>query len=154
MVVPAWHIPFLKLPLSFWLATVGEEHIAEPVKCTGVRFAASEEVFTCFLPEKFMKNAYRHLESNLSVSLVGVELHTYEGYQYKGDYLSHRPCNEEEVLYQTAYMHEFTDTLAKFGFSSDRMFNAYFHPPFIALDFRVRQVFDQSPRIGTGGEIK
>jgi hypothetical protein len=154
MIVPAWHVDFLKQPLSFWIATTNLENIPEPAKCTGVFFDPESDTFTCFVPQKFTHKTLKDLEENPTMALVGVELHTYEGYQYKGHYISRRECTREEIEYQYKYMKEFTDILESFGYSAAGYLKAYIHPPFVALLFKVTQVFDQSPKVGTGGEIK
>lgn len=153
MVVPSRHVDFLKQPLSFWLATASKDSIPEPIKCTGIAFDPLTDIFTCFAPLKFATKGIKHLQENPVISLVSVELHTYEGYQYKGPYLSHRDCTAHEVEFQVQYLKEFTDTLALFGYSASGFHNAYFHPPFVAILFQANQVFDQSPKNGTGGEL-
>ena len=153
MVVPAGHVEFLKQPLSLWLATASADNIPEPIKCTGIVFDPSTDIFTCFAPLKFAKTGFKHLESNPTLALVGVELHTFEGYQYKGPYITHRDCTPEEVEFQLGYLQEFTTLLGTFGYSTPGFYGAYFHPPFVALTFQATQVFDQSPRNGTGGEL-
>jgi len=154
MVVPAWHVDFLKQPLSLWIATTNLENVPEPAKCTGISFDPETDTFTCFVPSKFTEKTFQDLKENPIMTLVGVELHTYEGYQYKGQYLFQRECTQEEIDYQYRYMKEFTDILDSFGYSGPGYLKAYIHPPFVALIFRATQVFDQSPKVGTGGEIK
>lgn len=154
MIVPHDHIYFLKLPLSFWIATTDNNNVPEPVKCTGVKFDAATELFTCFVPLTFAKKALDKITTDSIIALVGVELHTFEGYQYKGPYRSHRSCTEEEVAFQTGYMKELTEILQSFGYSAAGFTEAYFRPPFVAVTFHVQQVFDQSPKVGTGGEIR
>lgn len=153
MVVPSWHVEFLKQPLSFWLATASSDNIPEPIKCTGITFDPLTDTFTCFAPLKFARTGFEHLRKNPILALVGVELHTYEGYQYKGPYLSRRDCTPQEVEFQHQYMKEFTDILNSFGYSGAGYYKAYIQPPLVAITFQAAQVFDQSPKIGTGGEI-
>ena len=152
--VPPSHVAFLKLPLSFWLATSSLENIPEPIKCTGVKFDPDTEVFTCFIPLRFMNVGFQHLRENPVIALVVTEVHSFESYQYKGNFLSYRPCTEAEVDFQLKYMEEFSDILGSFGHSKMGLYNAYFkYRPIIALDFQVTQVFDQSPRAGTGEKV-
>lgn len=153
MVVPSRHVEFLKQPLSFWLATASAGNIPEPIKCTGITFDPSTDIFTCFVPLKFAQTGFNHIRQNPMLALVGVELHTYEGYQYKGHYLSHRDCTVQEVEFQHQYMKEFTDILDSFGYSGPGYYRAYIQPPFVAITFQATQVFDQSPKNGTGGEL-
>ena len=153
MVVPFTHVEFLKQPLSFWLATASADNTPEPIKCTGITFDPLTDTFTCFAPLKFAQTGFKHLQQNPIIALVGVELHTYEGYQYKGPYLSHRDCTPEEVEFQHQYLQDFTAVLESFGYSRTGFYGTYHQPPFVAITFRATQVFDQSPRNGTGGEL-
>ncbi|MBA4055297.1 MAG: hypothetical protein C0490_11335 [Marivirga sp.] len=153
MIVPPWHVDFLKQPLSFWLATASLENVPETIKCTGIRFEPETDTFTCFAPLKFAETGFKHLAENPNLALVGVELHSYEGYQYKGPFISRRDCTEEEVAFQLAYMKEFTDILHSFGYSGPGYYKAYMQSPFVAFTFQAKQVFDQSPKNGTGGEL-
>ncbi len=153
MVVPPGHVDFLRQPLSFWLATAALDNTPEVIKCTGILFQPETDTFTCFAPLKFCRTGFRHLEENPVMALVGVELYTYEGYQYKGPYISHRECSPGEVSFQLAYMKQLTDILHSFGYSGPGYYKAYVHHPFVAFTFRATQVFDQSPKSGTGGEL-
>lgn len=153
MVVPASHVEFLSRPLSFWLATASAKNIPEPVKCTGIKFDPDKDLFTCFAPLKFMTKAFNHLKENPMVTLVAVDVHSYEGYQYKGQYLSQRECTTDEIDFQNRYMKDFTDILESFGYSGKDIYDSYLHPPFVAIDFQATQVFDQSPKTGTGEQI-
>ncbi|MBL0744564.1 hypothetical protein [Chryseolinea lacunae] len=151
--VPASHVEFLKQPLSFWLATTGLNNISEPIKCTGIVFDPATEIFTCFVPEKFMTIGFEHLRENPVLALVVTELHSFESYQYKGNYLAWRRCTEDEVEFQRGYMEAFSDILGSFGHSKQGLYGAYFHIPVLALTFQVTHVFDQSPRSGTGEKV-
>jgi hypothetical protein len=153
MVVPSSHVEFLSRPLSFWLATASAKNFPEPVKCTGIKFNPDKDLFTCFAPLKFMTKAFNHLKENSMVTLVAVDVHSYEGYQYKGQYLSHRECTTEEIDFQNRYMKDFTDILGSFGYSGKEIYDSYVQAPFVAIDFQATQVFDQSPKTGTGEQI-
>jgi hypothetical protein len=153
MVVPPWHVDFLKQPLSFWLATASLENFPETIKCTGITFQPETDTFTCFAPLKFSGTGIKHLAENPVLALVGVHLHTYEGYQYKGPYIGRRECTDEEVAFQLSYMKELTGILHSFGYSGPGYYKAYMHAPFIAFSFKATHVFDQSPKNGTGGEL-
>ena len=153
MIVPDRHVEFLKQPLSFWLATTNKTNMPEPLKCTGIRFDPLTDIFTCFVPRKFTETAFNHLSENPVISLVGVDVHSYEGYQYKGDYLAHRDCTKEEETCQAHYMQEFCAILESFGYSGSGFYQTYMRPPFVAITFKATQVFDQSPKVGTGGQI-
>jgi hypothetical protein len=153
MVVPEAHIEFLKQPLSFWLATASLENIPEPIKCTGIKFDSATDIFTCFVPLKFMSKGFKYLEENPTIALVVVDVHSYEGYQYKGHYLSHRDCTPEEEEFQYQYMKAFTNILETFGYSGQDIYDSYMYAPFVAINFQAVQVFDQSPKKGTGEQI-
>jgi hypothetical protein len=50
-------------------------------------------------------------------------------------------------------MESFTDKLRAFGYSKEGLYRIYFSQPSIAFEFNVTEVYEQSPRKGTGGKI-
>jgi hypothetical protein len=154
MIIPSRHIALLKQPLfSFWIGTASPDLVPEVIKCTGVILDDITEEFTCFIGAKFAEKSLRNLASNAAITLLSANISTYEGYQYKGRYAGSHSCTEEEVLFQERYMDAFTTALALFGYSKEGFHKLYFLQPSIAIKFKVEEVYEQSPRKGTGGKI-
>lgn len=84
---------------------------------------------------------------------MGAHTGTYDGYQYKGTFIRSRPCTEDEVMLQSQYMESFTQILSEFGYSKEGLYRLYFSQPSIAIEFKVHEVYDQTPRKGTGEKI-
>lgn len=155
MIIPLLHRAFLKDPLfSFWIGTAGRDLIPEVIKCTGVIYDdTAPEHLTCFVGAKYAELSQKNLGENPVITLVGAHVETYEGYQYKGSLVRSRPCLPAEVLLQEQYMESFTATLGALGYSKEGLYRIYFSQPSIAFEFNVTEIYQQSPRKGTGGKI-
>jgi hypothetical protein len=154
MIIPVSHIALLKDPLvSFWIGTASSERIPEVIKCMGVKLDYEMGHLTCFAAVRFVDKSLENLRKNPTVSLVGAHVGTYEGYQYKGTFIRSRPCTEEEVMIQKQYMETFALNLSEFGYSKEGLYRLYFSQPSMAIEFKVHEVYDQAPRIGTGEKI-
>ena len=155
MIIPASHVALLKDPmLSFWIGTASHELIPEVIKCLGVKLDYETEHLTCFAAVRFIDKSLENLRKNPSISLVGAHVGTYEGYQYKGTFIRSRSCTEDEVMFQRQYMEIFALTLSEFGYSKEGLYRLYFSQPSMAIEFKVREVYDQAPRKGTGEKIE
>lgn len=154
MIIPARYAALLKDPLfSFWIGTAGQDRVPEVIKCTGVMPDEVTGQLTCFAGARYADRSMKNLAENPAITLVGAHIGNFEGYQYKGTLICWRPCLPEEVLLQEKNMEAFTRLLAEFGYSREGLYRIYFSQPSIAFEFEVTEVFEQSPRKGTGGKI-
>jgi hypothetical protein len=153
MIVPSSHIELLQRPLSYWIGTAGSDRVPEVIKSMSIIFDPAIEQFTCFVSEKYAAKTLQNLSVNPAISLVGVDVPTYEGYQYKGKYVLHRSCTEKEELMQVQARERFTDLLEGYGYSKSGFSKIFFNQPSIAIVFLVAEVFEQIPKKGTGGRL-
>jgi hypothetical protein len=155
VIIPVQHLAFLKdILFSFWIGTASRDLIPEVIKCTGVLHnEAMPERLTCFAGTRHADQSLKNLQENPAITLVGAHVGTYEGYQYKGVLICSRPCLPAEVQLQEQYMESFTSALGKFGYSKEGLYKIYFAQPSMAFEFHVTEVYEQSPRKGTGGKI-
>lgn len=153
MIVPASHIELLQRPLSYWIGTAGSDHVPEVIKCMLAIFDPAIEQFTCFVSEKYAAKTLQNLIVNPAITLVGVDVPTYEGYQYKGKYVLHRPATGDEELMQAKASEGLFDILGSYGYSKSGFAKIFFEQPSIAIVFMVAEVFEQSPKKGTGGRL-
>jgi hypothetical protein len=155
MVISPSHVALLEDPMfSFWIGTAGRDHIPEVVKCMGVIVDPVSDRLTCFAGAILANKSLLNLQENPAVTLVGASVLTYEGYQYKGTFINSRFCTAEDILFQENYMRIFTSNLAELGYSEDGLYKLYFSQPSVAIEFRVMEIYEQSPRKGTGEKVK
>lgn len=137
-------------PLAFWAASCNEQGWPELVRVNGVAASAFPEL-TFFIPEVFAQRFLSTLKSGTQLTLLGTHIPTYNSFQYKGTFRSVRPCADEEVQQQLAYIHHLTDIVDQLlGLSKEEVFDSIFFQPSYAVRFSVTDVFNQTPGKGAG----
>lgn len=97
--------------------------------------------------------AIKNLEENKMVSLVMVNILNFECYQFKGSYISYHDSTSEEKADVENYLNKMNEALIKIGVQDGLVYN-FPHDPTITIEFEVEQIFEQTPKIGTGDLIK
>ena len=147
------HLTILSNPMAIWIANTNEAAVPALVRSTGVLPSADGSELTVFIPVVFSRDFCANLRERMPVTFMGTDVPTYLSFQYKGYYKSIRPCTEEEIALQLAYLDAFTDQVAAIGFSKEGFYNSYAHQPSLAVTIEVTEVFDQTPYKGTGVSI-
>jgi len=152
MNIPSY-ISILSQPLGFWIANCNANNVPEVVRCMGLAPVTDPEQLTVFIPEVWSHLFVANLATGKKITFMATSVPTYESYQYKGEYLSFRPCTEQEVALQRMYLDGFGDEIVKVGLSKARFSQSFFHQPSLAITFRITDVFDQTPYKGTGAQV-
>lgn len=149
----ARYYTILSEPSAFWVANVSENNVPDVVRCAGLAPVTDLHELTIYISEKFGRKFFKNLRSGSWISFSATSVPTFESFQYKGIFQSIRPCTREEEEKQRRYYEDFTALTADFGFVKDLLFRCYFHVPAFAVTFRVQEIFDQTPRKGTGQKV-
>ncbi len=152
--MPAAHLTILSERLAFWIANCNLEAVPDVVRCNGIVPPTTLETITFFISEKFSDKFRATLSKNSKLAFMGCSLYTFESYQYKGTFLDMRICTQEEEEIQRIYMDAFTDAIEDIGLSKIKFYKAYYHQPSYAITMSVSEVFEQTPRKGTGNAVK
>jgi hypothetical protein len=123
------------------------------VRLMGARIEADRSHITAFVPVKQGKTVISNLANTGKISLLTADVYSYESYQVKGKYVSHRNCTQEEVAYQIEYVDKFTDALTTQGFPKNSLSEVYLQQPCIALLIMAEEAYEQTPRKGTGQKL-
>lgn len=152
--LPAYYA-ILSQPLSFWATNCDERGVPEIIRCCGISYLPDACQLTFFVGQQLSRIFVANTKANPHISLMGASLYTFESYQYKGRFAGLRPCTEEEIEFQRRYVDVFADTLLDVGYDwkKELVFKAFFHLPAIAIQFDVKEVFEQTPRAGTGMQV-
>src|SRR3569623_100210 len=113
----AGYINNLQKPLAFWLANCDEKNMPFAVRCLGVKHNGNAKEITVYMQQLRGSQFVKNLQYSSKITLLGTCVPTYESYQYKGEFLHLRPCNNQEVLEQHTYLCAFCDEVAKIGLS-------------------------------------
>jgi hypothetical protein len=138
---------------SIWVCNTNEHLETDIVRVLGVQVDADRQHLTVYIPVGYGAGVINNLSVTDKITFLTAIIFTYESYQVKGRYISHREMAEEEIAYQKVYMDEFTDALAKQGLSKEKGYKAYFQQPCIAMRIEVEEVYEQTPKNGTGEKL-
>ena len=122
-------------------------------RVSGWRCSPDRKTITCLIPEEFTPDLVSSLEDNGQFSLTVCEVPSHETYQFKGDYVSSRPRSEADAADFESCRTRFARRLASlFGFPEEAC-GAFVPEPSIAVTFKVREIFVQTPGPAAGRRL-
>jgi len=138
---------------ALWMAACNQTGQTVIARLSGV-IPRIDQAVTCFVPAKFSRDMLSALNQNPNVAVVAASTQTFESYQFKGRYQSHRNATPEECEIQTQNLLAFSNAAALLKLPAEACFNAYFDDNFIALEILQENVYEQTPKEGTGLKIQ
>ena len=138
---------------AIWASNYNSKLEPELVRLSGVQVEADGEHLQLFVPLKYGVGLIDNFAYNHKLSFLMAIMFTNDSYQLKGDYLSHRDCTASEVAYQKHFLNYLSNALKKQFLPSDRAFQTYFDQDSIAVHMLVREVYEQTPKKGTGEKV-
>jgi len=148
------HWSILTEPLALWAANCNAQNVPDVVKCNGNLPVDDYKHITFFIAESKSKEFISNLCPNARITFLATRIHDFVSYQYKGIFKSIRSCSQAEVDLQLDHVDKLTNEFVKLGLNKEQATLAYFHQPSVAITFEVQEIFEQTPRKGTGGTIK
>lgn len=139
--------------LVFWVASVGENNISELIRVSGFIVEEDNEHITCFLPKKLFSIIEPTLEIGSKISFLMASIKDFESYQVKGEYKYHQACTEENVDFYRLKVLKVIDILTSMGLDGNGVFGFLLEQPSIALTMQCAEVYEQTPKPGTGGAL-
>jgi hypothetical protein len=114
--------------------------------------AIDDERIKIIIDEPSAGKTFHNLSQNGRVSVIMVSLTNMESFQFKGYCSQWGKIAEADVPIFNNYMAEFDKLATTFGFGNGMVYN-YPHSSLSTLIIEVKEVFEQTPRAGTGGKI-
>lgn len=111
------------------------------------------ETICCCIPAKFAAELLPGLVKNNSVAVLAACTETFDSYQVKGFIESVHQLPQEKTAREKNTIGLFSNALVRQGFSAPNLYNAYVDDEFVAVVIKVEDVFDQTPKQGTGFKI-
>ncbi|TVZ26915.1 hypothetical protein JM83_1914 [Gillisia sp. Hel_I_86] len=137
----------------FWVASVNKNKICELTRVAGYTIEVDNEHIIIFLPKQLFEIIEPTLEADSKISFLMASILNFESYQIKGKYVSHQMCTEENVnLYQPKVL-KIIEILSGMGLDGDGIFGYLLDQPSIAVRMRFTEVYEQTPKPGTGGKL-
>jgi hypothetical protein len=138
---------------AIWASNCNEQLEPELVRLLGAQAEADKEHLLLYVPLKFGKNLIHNFAATDKLTFLLASLLTFESYQLKGSYLSHRACTPAEVKYQKAYFQGLGVAMERLGLPKEKALDAYYHQPSVAVRLQVMEVYEQTPKAGTGEKV-
>ena len=138
---------------SIWLCNRNARLVPDVARLMSARVEPDRQHVRVYVPAPGAAGVLANLAVAPGLTLLMAVMDTYEAYQVKGTYAGQRACTPEEVAYQRAYVEGFADALAGQQLPRERAIAAYFRQPSVALRLRVEELYEQTPRKGTGVRI-
>ncbi|HEX8529688.1 MAG TPA: hypothetical protein VF646_06680 [Cytophagales bacterium] len=135
---------------GFWVSSSDAEGAPDLVRTMGVRVEPDGEHLVTFVPVPYAGNLIAQLAPGEKLALLQVNVNTYVSWQFKGHCVSHRPSTADEVAFQRRYVEDFCREIEKQGMAWETTFPVLFRQPSITLRMRAAEVYEQTPKAGTG----
>tara|TARA_R110000744_G_C19368912_1_gene562234 strand:+ start:983 stop:1453 length:471 start_codon:yes stop_codon:yes gene_type:complete len=137
----------------FWVASVNKNKVCELTRVAGYTIEADNEHITIFLPKQLFDNIEQTLKVDSKISFLMASILNFESYQIKGNYVSHQMCTEENVDSYQGKVLKIIEILSGMGLEGNRIFGYLLDQPSIALRMRFTEMYEQTPKPGTGGKL-
>jgi hypothetical protein len=142
----------LKGPKSIYVGSRDKDFNCDILRGLGAG-AAGHDTVKVYVAEKTAGKMLENMRTNKLVNLSVTQIFTSESYQFKGRFLSAKSVNEDEAKAVLEYINQFEEAVSSFGLKPGLIADNLSYNPALAIEFVVDQVFDQTPKIGTGQKL-
>lgn len=151
--VPGILMNFLERATIAIAGTRDKDMVPHVHRISGWKVEPDRHAMTCLVPELFSKHLIRSLEDNGHFAVTIEEIGPHETYQFKGRYVSSRPCGEEDMILHRQLQDRFAKVVAaKFGLAAP-VAGSFVLEPSIAITFEIEEIFLQTPGPGAGRRL-
>ena len=147
-------IALLQAPYtSIWAGSCSETNEAEVIRLSGAMVQEDRQHINLFVPKRYTQSFLSNVAANPAISFLFASIQTFESYQVKGVFISQRACTPEEVAYQKRYMQGFAQSMHEIRIKTAALFKEYLQEPCLCLQMRGEDIYEQTPKRGTGNKI-
>ena len=122
------------------------------VDTLGVKIDDIQSTLTCFVIYSECKKVLQYLSETGRVSFF-VGMISHEAYNFKGQFLSSKKLNNEDLKISENYTNSVIDIITRVGLSKDAAVEKYGKVPDLGITFKVDKVYVQTPGPEAGKEI-
>ena len=105
-----------------------------------------------FMDKKSNPTSFKNLQPSAPIALTTTRADNFESYQFKGKFVKLTECSDEDNQTIQAYLHGFNDAVVALGLQDGLVYN-YPHSNTYALVMEVKEIFEQTPKPGTGNKL-
>lgn len=150
MIFPVRLKEYFQRPKFYCLTTRDKNYDCDILRGLGVKLSGPDTMVV-FVYAGTAGRSLENLKENGLISLACADGATHESYQLKGKQLEVRPATAEEQEFIQQYLHDLDEMYVEYGgMTGGVIIDAVAHDPALALEFEVEEIFDQTPKVGTG----
>lgn len=154
MVIPDYISKMLKSTQTLgWLAGVKDNTDFHLCRTCGVLKIDQEHIRILITPS-LSPSLIRTIKEQPKISFTVVDAYTFESYQFKGIYIDSGALGIEEEDLKQKFMTGIKEVLVGMGFDYGDRFKKYSGLEGVAVTMRVQEIYEQTPRKGTGFKLK
>jgi hypothetical protein len=135
-----------------WLVGVKKDLNCDCCRTCGVRKTEDGDLLILITPE-LAKSILATIQRNSNLAFTMVNAYTFESYQFKGDYISHSFLSAQDEKMKALFMKGIKRVMGDMGFIYGDDFKRYADMEGIAIQMRVNEIFEQTPKKGTGNKL-
>lgn len=123
-------------------------------KMCGWTLAPDGHTLTILVPEGGRAHLLESLEDNGQIAVTIEDYPVHEAYQFKGQYLRHRPAVSDDIERARRIREDFLNKVLPIaGEVAVHAIRAFVQTPVLAIDIDVREVYLQTPGPGAGSRL-
>jgi len=150
MTVPEHIINYIaNEPLVFWAGNIGSHGFCDIIRSAGVTIHEGGAHLTFFITTPYSSHLLKNLHYGEEVSLLITSVASFESYQFKGEFLSSHSATDAEEKQTICFTERILKVLKAQGINTDVLI-PFIHGPKTAINFKIRVIFEQTPKQGTG----
>ena len=139
----------LKGPKASYLGTRDKDYTTDIIRALGITVTGPDSL-KFFIAEPTAHKALDNLRANKIVTLSVTNILNLESFQLKGRLINVIPVNDEEIKFIKEFVLQFEEAAVRMGLPIGLVTNYMLHLPALAVEFVAEQIFEQTPKIGTG----
>ena len=152
--IPAKIVTFLGRANVAQAGTRDRHLVPRGHRVSGWYVGADLTTLTVLIPAASQPQLIENLEDNGWIAMTIEDYPAHETYQFKGQYIRHRPADARDAEVADRQREGFLrSVLPFFGEQAVRPVRAFTQPPAVAVEFRVVEIFVQTPGPGAGARI-
>lgn len=151
--IPEVIVGFLERATVAMGGTRDKDLVPHAHRVSGYMVSADRHTMTCLISEGFTEALESSLQDNGEFAVTVCELPSHETYQFKGSYVGSRPVDDTDLLLYERCRGRFAERVsALLGFEEEAV-RAYLPRPSVAVSFKVREIFVQTPGPAAGHRL-
>jgi hypothetical protein len=105
-----------------------------------------------FIDKKSNPTSVKNLQPSAPIALTTTRADNFESYQFKGKFEKLTECSDQDKQAVQDYLHGFNEAVIALGLRDGIVYN-YPHSNPYALLMEVKEIFEQTPKPGTGNKL-